>query len=322
MRSATPGAAASVARHGSGRPEPSVRALGNGPARPRDRRRSRPPRGDVRRRRIRRRRDPSGRRLGAGRARRRARRGRVRCASGSADRPLGARARRLARASLPVDRGVASSGRSRPTGAGTRSTGASPSSRFSASACVLAARGRRVRRARVGATVLAVVTAAVLTAALASKAIPALDPEGDRVARLRWPVEYWNALALIANIAIVLGLWLGASREHRRVVRIAGGLLVYVATLALLLTISRAGVVAGVAVVVLWLVALARARGRGSAARGLGASGRARRAVGRSPGPRSSRTSRSGPIASPTGRSSAFSRLRELLSWPRSCGLP
>ncbi len=97
-------------------------------------------------------------------------------------------------------------------------------------------------------------TAAVLVAALASKVIPALDAEGDRVARLRWPVEYWNALALIANIALALGLWLAASREHRRVVRIAGGLLLYVATLALLLTISRAGVVAGVAVVVLWLV--------------------------------------------------------------------
>jgi O-Antigen ligase len=117
--------------------------------------------------------------------------------------------------------------------------------------------------ARVAATVLSVVTGAVLVAALMSKVIPALDPEGDRVARLRSPVEYWNALALVANIALVLGLWLAASREHRLVARIAGGLLLYVATLALLLTISRAGVVAGIAVVVLWFV-LSRGRMAGA----------------------------------------------------------
>jgi O-antigen ligase len=107
--------------------------------------------------------------------------------------------------------------------------------------------------ARVGASLLALVTAVVLVWALVAKSIPSLDPEGDRVARLREPVEYWNALALLADIALALGLWLGASRGHRLVLRVAGGLLVYVATLALLLTLSRVGVGAAVAVVVLWL---------------------------------------------------------------------
>jgi hypothetical protein len=141
--------------------------------------------------------------------------------------------------------------------------------------------------ARVGATLLALVTGAVLTWALVAKAIPALDPEGDRTGRLREPVEYWNALALLADIALALGLWLGVSRASpptfpkrppgdppdplgQRIddprtggsraranfvisaLPVAGGLLVYVATLALLLTLSRMGLVAGVAVVVLW----------------------------------------------------------------------
>jgi O-Antigen ligase len=107
--------------------------------------------------------------------------------------------------------------------------------------------------ARVGASVLSVVLGVVLTWALVTKVVPSLDPEGDRVARLREPVEYWNALALLADAALVLGLWLGASRGHRTLVRVAGGLLVYVATLSLALTLSRAGVVAAAAVVLLWL---------------------------------------------------------------------
>jgi hypothetical protein len=117
--------------------------------------------------------------------------------------------------------------------------------------------------ARMGAAVLSVVLGAVLTWALATKVVPSLDPQGDRVARLREPVEYWNALALLADVALVLGLWLGATRGHRTVVRVAGGLLCYVATLALALTLSRAGVVAGVVVVLLWLV-LSRERVEGA----------------------------------------------------------
>ncbi len=118
---------------------------------------------------------------------------------------------------------------------------------------VLAAVGRQVG-ARLAAWVLSLVLGVTLTWALLAKAIPSLDPEGDRVARLREPVGYWNALAILADVAIVLGLWLGTERGHRRAVRVLGALLVYVATLALLLTLSRAGVVVGVVVLALWLV--------------------------------------------------------------------
>jgi O-Antigen ligase len=118
---------------------------------------------------------------------------------------------------------------------------------------VVAAVGRQLG-ARLAAWSLSVVIGVTLTWALLAKAVPSLDPEGDRVARLREPVGYWNAVALLADVAIVLGLWLGTEGGHRRTVRVLGALLVYVATLALLLTLSRAGVVVGIGVVALWLL--------------------------------------------------------------------
>jgi hypothetical protein len=123
---------------------------------------------------------------------------------------------------------------------------------------VLAAVAGRVA-ARLGAAVLSVVVGATLAWALLAKAVPALDPDGDRVARLREPVGYWNALALLADAALVLGLWLGTSSDRRRWAAPAGGLLVFAATLSLMLTLSRAGVVVGVGVLALWL-ALSRER--------------------------------------------------------------
>ncbi len=118
---------------------------------------------------------------------------------------------------------------------------------------VLAGALRKVA-ARAGAWLLVVVTGAALGWALLGKAIPSLDPGGDRIGRLREPVGYWNALALLADVAIVLGLWAGTERAHRLALRVAGALLVYVATLALMLTLSRTGAVTAVAVVALWLV--------------------------------------------------------------------
>lgn len=116
--------------------------------------------------------------------------------------------------------------------------------------------------ARTGASVLSVFTAAVLGWGLLSKAVPALDSSGGRIARLSEPIGYWNAVALVADVAIVLGLWLGASRGNSVWTRVAGGLLAYAAVLALALTLSRTGLAAAVVVVVLWLL-LARERVEG-----------------------------------------------------------
>jgi hypothetical protein len=109
------------------------------------------------------------------------------------------------------------------------------------------------RTARAAAVLLAAVIGAALVWALLGKAIPALFPDGDRAARLRSPVGYWNGLALLADVALALALWLGASASLRRRVRAAGALLFYVATVALILTASRAGIAGALVAVALWL---------------------------------------------------------------------
>jgi len=106
--------------------------------------------------------------------------------------------------------------------------------------------------ARRVAALLAIVLAAALGWALLGVAIPALFPDGDRIARLREPVGYWNALALLADAALALGLWV--ARSSRLIRRVAGCVLVYGAALAVLLTQSRAGVIGALGVLALWLV--------------------------------------------------------------------
>src|SRR5262249_26329809 len=67
------------------------------------------------------------------------------------------------------------------------------------------------------------------------------------------PVGYWNGLALLADAALALGLWLAIAASARREIRAAGAALVYVAVLAGLLSSSRAGVLGGLLAVGLWL---------------------------------------------------------------------
>jgi tetratricopeptide (TPR) repeat protein len=93
--------------------------------------------------------------------------------------------------------------------------------------------------------------AAAIGWALLGKAIPSLYPDYGRIARLRSPVGYWNALAQLCDAALPLGLWLGARR------RWAGALVVYGASVAAVLTLSRSGLVIGALAVLLYL-ALAR----------------------------------------------------------------
>ena len=109
----------------------------------------------------------------------------------------------------------------------------------------LAAGARRV------AALMCLVLGAAFGWALLGVAIPSLFEDGDRIARLREPVGYWNALALLADGALALALWL--AREERLAIRLGGALLGYAAVLALLLTQSRSGVVAGVLLLALWL---------------------------------------------------------------------
>jgi tetratricopeptide (TPR) repeat protein len=115
--------------------------------------------------------------------------------------------------------------------------------------------GALVRRRPAGMTagLLATLFFGVLGWALLGKVFPGLFPDGARVARLRNPIGYWNALALVAALALPLALWLAAGRRHPRVLRAGGVLLLYVAVIALVLTYSRAGIVVAAAGVCLWL---------------------------------------------------------------------
>src|SRR6478672_3375149 len=107
--------------------------------------------------------------------------------------------------------------------------------------------------ARVVAGGLAALLFGVVGWALLGKVFPSLFPDGARVARLRSPIGYWNALALACSIALPLGLWAATRRSWRRELRVGGVLLVYFAVIALVLTFSRAGIVVAVVGVLLWL---------------------------------------------------------------------
>ncbi len=109
------------------------------------------------------------------------------------------------------------------------------------------------RPVRTLALLLSAGVGVVLVWALLGKAIPALGPDdAGRVARLKGSIGYWNALALLGDAALGLGIWLATS-VHDRFGRPAGAALVYAATMVILLTQSRSGVIAGVIVIALSL---------------------------------------------------------------------
>lgn len=108
--------------------------------------------------------------------------------------------------------------------------------------------------ARRTAAALAALLGGVLVWALAGKVFPALGPDVDRVARLRSPVGYWNALALLAVMGLALALWLTASSRRSLALRAAGALLAYASVLTIALTYSRGGVALVLVVVAAWLL--------------------------------------------------------------------
>jgi hypothetical protein len=83
---------------------------------------------------------------------------------------------------------------------------------------------------------------------LAAKVVPALYSDYGRLARLRYPLGYWNELALLAAAAVPIGLWLV------RRLRLAGGLFLYTALVVVVLTYSRVGILLSVLVAVVYLV--------------------------------------------------------------------
>jgi O-Antigen ligase len=115
--------------------------------------------------------------------------------------------------------------------------------------------GASVDRApRVVAAGLAAALGLVILWALAGKVFPSLGPENARSARLREPVGYWNALALLVAMSLPLWLWLSARRVHGALVRAGAAAMLMLALVAIALTTSRGGVIVGSVAIGAWLV--------------------------------------------------------------------
>ncbi len=141
---------------------------------------------------------------------------------------------------------------------------------YVAFAAVGVACGRVVPQAARIADAASALLALVLGWALLAKVVPGLYADYERVARLRSPVGYWNALAMLAVVAVPLALRLASARTRSLEVRAAGVLLLYGAGLAVLLTYSRAGVVLAGAAAAAW-IATERSRVDAAVALALGA---------------------------------------------------
>ena len=120
--------------------------------------------------------------------------------------------------------------------------------------------GGLVRRAAtVAAAELALVVLLVLAVGLAVKVFPSLYPDSERIARLRAPIGYWNALALLFAFGVPLALWLAGLAGRRTGLRALAVVFAYLLGVGLALTFSRGGILAALAAVV---VALALGRDR------------------------------------------------------------
>jgi O-antigen ligase/polysaccharide polymerase Wzy-like membrane protein len=99
----------------------------------------------------------------------------------------------------------------------------------------------------------AVLLGALFVWALAAKVVPGIYGDYGRLARLRYPLGYWNELALLGAASTPLGLWLAGQRAFDRRVRVGGTLLLYLALVVVVLTYSRVGIVLSVAAALVWL---------------------------------------------------------------------
>jgi hypothetical protein len=121
------------------------------------------------------------------------------------------------------------------------------------------------RSPSLAAGALGVVLGAAVLWALLGKVVPPLGPDPERSARLRAPVGYWNALALLVAMALPVWLWAAAERRHAVALRLGACALLVASFAALLLTTSRGGLLVSAVAVGAWLL-LARTRLEGAVA--------------------------------------------------------
>ena len=95
----------------------------------------------------------------------------------------------------------------------------------------------------------------VCAAALITRLRPDLwnDP-GSGIGRLDFPITYWNGLALLAGVGAILGLHLSASEREPQLVRVLAAALPPIAACTMYLTLSRGGIFASAAGVVVYLL--------------------------------------------------------------------
>ncbi len=105
---------------------------------------------------------------------------------------------------------------------------------------------------------LTVLVAAVLAWAFAGKIAPGLAEDGGRIARLRAPIGYWNALALIIVLGLPLALWLATDRRPRHLIRAGAVALLAALIVGLVLTYSRGGILVAFAGLAIWLAISSR----------------------------------------------------------------
>src|SRR5919202_5324468 len=116
--------------------------------------------------------------------------------------------------------------------------------------------GHRIEQVALGWLVVAT---AVALYALAGKAAPGAFAADEPIARLRAPLQYWNALALVCVMALPVALRVAVQRERADGVRLAALGAAYALVLTLGLTYSRGGLLA-LAVALVIVVALGSRR--------------------------------------------------------------
>jgi hypothetical protein len=102
------------------------------------------------------------------------------------------------------------------------------------------------------ATVAAALLGALFAWALTAKVVPGIYDDYGRLARLRYPLGYWNELGLLAAVAVPLGLWLVSDRARDRRERTGGALLLFAGLVVSVLTYSRVGIVLTVVAALAW----------------------------------------------------------------------
>ena len=109
---------------------------------------------------------------------------------------------------------------------------------------------------------LAVSLGGVAVVAFLTRALPNALPVSENLdnERLSFPLSYWNALGLLATLAIILSLHLAASNQEPRSWRMVGAAMLPPAAAVLVLTFSRGAIAVAVVAVPLYLIA-ARPRG-------------------------------------------------------------